>query len=212
MGGGFTSRVLAVPGGRGSGGHPVVCWVSAPSIWQKAVGAWMNDSAGGPCCRPQPSAPRWSAIPTRTAHPSVLAARGPRPGPVGARHEPNGDEPVEPLFAAPGLILVAAVAIFEGYHWLHLVPDGRSVPHPSPSPSPWYRRPSRSPAASTRRPPARAAHRRRGDPVPRGSWCLVGRRRPAVGRVLGVTSLFLAATLSVLVVASERRRQPPAPD
>jgi len=29
-----------------------------------------------------------------------------------------------PVFAAPGLVLVATLAIFEGYHWLHLIPDG----------------------------------------------------------------------------------------
>jgi hypothetical protein len=33
-----------------------------------------------------------------------------------------------PAFAAPGLVLLATIAIYEGYHWLRLIPDGTVRP------------------------------------------------------------------------------------
>jgi hypothetical protein len=149
-----------------------------------------------------------SAVPTLTAHPAVLAERGPRSRPTEAREEPCGDVSVEPLFAAPGLILVAAVAIFEGYHWLHLVPDGLLRPT--------------SVAFTLSVVPATVALTRHVD-APAVVWARIAAvailvlglvvaigHVTAIGRVLGVTSLFLAGTLVFLVVASERHRPPPA--
>ncbi len=42
---------------------------------------------------------------------------------AGARAAPD-----PPVFAPALLVLVAAVAIFEGYHWLHLIPGGSERP------------------------------------------------------------------------------------
>jgi hypothetical protein len=58
---------------------------------------------------------------------------GTRVAPLGAAtHPPTAPDRVSPfhsgsgtpVFAAPGLVLLATIAIFEGYHWLHLIPNG----------------------------------------------------------------------------------------
>jgi hypothetical protein len=148
------------------------------------------------------------AVPTLTAHPAVLADRGPRSRPTETPDESSGHESAEPLFAAPGLILFAAVAIFEGYRWLHLVPDGLLRPT--------------SVAFTLSVVPVTVALTRHVD-APTAAWARIAAvvilvlglvvaigHVTAISRVLGVTSLFLAGTLVFLVVASERHRHPPA--
>ncbi|HEY4929418.1 MAG TPA: hypothetical protein VIH95_09745 [Acidimicrobiales bacterium] len=143
-----------------------------------------------------------------TSHPAMLADRGPRSRPTETRDESSGRLSVERPFAAPGLILVAAVAIFEGYRWLHLVPDGLLRPT--------------SVAFTLSVVPVTVALTRHVD-APTAAWARITAvvvlvlslvvaigHVTAISRVLGVTSLFLAGTLVFLVVASERHRQPPA--
>ena len=58
-----------------------------------------------------------------TANSTVVGGDAPRPaGPTA------GSAGSVPGYTAPTLILLAAVAIFEGYMWLHLIPDGSLRP------------------------------------------------------------------------------------
>jgi hypothetical protein len=46
-------------------------------------------------------------------------------------HSPTVVDPAgtgTPAFAAPGLVLLAAVAVYAGYHWLRLIPSGAPRP------------------------------------------------------------------------------------
>ena len=60
------------------------------------------------------------AGPSQPAQPSVLADLGSPHLPAAARSHDPDNRPTAPRFAAPGLVLVAALAIFTGYDWLHL--------------------------------------------------------------------------------------------
>jgi hypothetical protein len=51
------------------------------------------------------------------------------PSEIALTAEPSSEgRPAAYLFAAPALVLLAAVAIFEGYLWLHLIPGGSLRP------------------------------------------------------------------------------------
>jgi len=63
-----------------------------------------------------------------SAHPAVLADRGPRDRPPADPDVAFLMDHGSPLFAVPCLVLIAALAIFEGYHWLHLIPNGSTRP------------------------------------------------------------------------------------
>lgn len=151
-------------------------------------------------------------VPHLTAHPAVLADERPRARAVDGSTDAEEHRERTPLFAAPFLILVAAMAIFEGYHWLQLFPKESLRPtslifallvapatfaltRHLPAPRlPWARRVAR--ASST--------------VLPILAVVLAVQQVTAVSRVLGVASLVLALSLVVLVVDSERRRWPVA--
>ena len=65
------------------------------------------------------------AIPTGPPQAGDAARRGRT-----ASDDPAAVDPVTgtPVFAAPGLVLLATVAIYEGYNWLRLIPDGATRP------------------------------------------------------------------------------------
>ena len=147
-----------------------------------------------------------------TTHPSVTADGGPRPLPATESSSPPDDSPETPRFAAPGLVLTAALAIVTGYHWLHLFPSG------SFGPGAFLFALCAAPAtfALTRHldapqvPGARIVARvSAGLGLILGLVVVVDHNSP-LRRVLGVTSLILAVALVSLAFASERRRLPPA--
>ena len=115
------------------------------------------------------------------------------------------------MFAAPALMVVAALAVVEGYNWLHLFPDAS------------FRSTSLLfvvcvvPATVLL---TRHVHGPRWIPVDQAARAgalvvlVLGsvatfHHLAILDRVLGVVSLLLAASLVSLVAASERRRQSP---
>jgi len=147
-----------------------------------------------------------------TAHSSVIADGGSRHLPATDVSSPPDDNPVTPRFAAPGLVLMAVLAIFTGYHWLHLFPNGSF-------------RPVAVLFAIVAMPATFALTRHLIAPQVPGPR-FVARVSATIGLilglvvlvdgdsslrwVLGVTSLVLAVALVSLAFASERRRLPPA--
>lgn len=148
---------------------------------------------------------------TATAHPAVLVDQGPRDQPPIETDTAVVVDHGSPLFAVPGLVLVAALAIFEAYHWLHLIPSGSA-------------RPTAILFLVGVVPVTVALTRRFDGPAP-GVLCALARlaavmvlllglaelvvRDVPLTRVVGVTAVVLAGTLLVLAVASEageRRR------
>jgi hypothetical protein len=150
--------------------------------------------------------------PPLAPHLTALADSGPRAQPVAAPSSNSDDLRVAPPFAAPGMVLVAALSIATGYHWLHVLPDGSF-------------RPTALLFALTA-PPATFTLTRHVDarhvPGPRivarlsaGMGLVLGLmvaldHNSTLSRVLGVTSLVLAVALAYLAFASERRRLPSA--
>jgi hypothetical protein len=51
-------------------------------------------------------------------------AGGPARGPSAPDTNTRRVVTTTPVFAAPGLVLLATIAIYEGYHWLRLIPNG----------------------------------------------------------------------------------------
>jgi len=144
---------------------------------------------------------------------AVASARTRFPVPIGSRPvppEPDPHRPGHPVgpFATPGLVLLAAVAVLEGYLWLHIIPVGPL-------------RPSGLLFAVAVLPAAYGLTRV--GPVERTTWlrrvivldagaalvlgpvAVVGRSGTAA-RAFGVTSLVLAATVIALAVLAERSR------
>jgi hypothetical protein len=140
-----------------------------------------------------------------------VPARAPLSGSGPDRSEQAVSGLETPMFAAPALMVVAAVAVLEGYNWLHLFPETslrstsllfvvcvvpatvlltRHVQGPR-----WI-------------PADRVA--RAGAVVVLVLGSIAAFHHTAIlDRVLGVVSLLLAASLVSLVAASERRRQSP---
>ncbi len=62
--------------------------------------------------------------------PGPACALAPAPRSVAPGHDavarvvPVGRSAGSPLFAVPGLVLLAALSIYEGYHWLQIIPSG----------------------------------------------------------------------------------------
>ena len=211
MGGGFTSWGLAVPGSRGSGGHPVEDRMSIPPIWRKAevqVDQQLSRATRNGTAGVRHGYERTE--PFLTAHQTVLADWSPRVQ-QGAGRTSNAEHVRgAPKLAAPGLVLVAALAIPSGYHWLHLFPNGSF----RPAALLFVLLATPATFALTRHlgapevPAARIVAR-----VSAGMGLVLGRMVAVdpdspLRRVLGVTSLVLAAALVSLAFASERRRLP----
>lgn len=209
MGGGFTYRVLAVPGGRGSGGHPVEDRLPAPPTRRKV--AVDVDERTSNLARRDTLEVRHAygrRVPQLTAHPTVLTDTVLRARPAASPVVDDGAH--GPFFAAPALILVATLAIFEGYHWLHLFPGGSVrlssllvVVVVAPVTFALTRR-LHTPRWAWARPVARASA---------SAVLLLGLvatfgHATALSRVLGLTYLVLAASIVSLVIACERRRSP----
>jgi hypothetical protein len=200
MGGGFTSWGLAVPGSRGSGGHPVEDRVSAPPTWWKAE-AQVDEQFG--------EAIRSGTLGVRHGDGRVVPSdSGPR-----ARARNADRDPGLPLFAAPGLVLLAALAIFAGYRWLNLFPNRSLQPTSllfalAVAPATFaLTRHVHAPQVPGTRVVARACA---GTVLVLGLTVAVD-HIALLSRVLGVTSLVLAVALVSLVVASERHRRSVAP-
>ncbi len=111
-----------------------------------------------------------------------------------------------PLFAAPALVLLAAVAIFEGYQWLHLIPDGSL--RPSGMLFALVVVPIAYGLASLGSVGHTAALRRAlvasAAVIPVLGTIVLVDHSVVCGRVLGVSSLVLATVAVALVVVSER--------
>jgi len=125
------------------------------------------------------------------------------PAAVGSEQGARAHTP--PSFAAPALVLVAALAIILGYTCLHLMPDGRFWP----TSLPFALVLAPATCALTWRPdewrwgPVRSVIRVDSVLVLVLGLFAAGDRTALLNRVLGATSLFLAVSLMVLVVASE---------
>jgi len=214
MGGGFTSWGLAVPGNHGSGGHPVEDRMSAPRWGGKAV--VQVDMKQGQLVRSHVPTVRSGCERVERGPAAVPGVAVPKRVPSGwsgpDRREHGISDLGTPMFAAPALMVVAAVAILQGYYWLHLFPE------------PSFRSTSSMlfvvcvvPATVLL---TRHVHGPRWIPagrVARAAAMVVlvlgsvaaFHHTPMLDRVLGVVSLVLAASLVSLVAASERRRQSP---
>lgn len=150
--------------------------------------------------------------PSLTAHPTVLADSGPRVQPVVTQSSNPDHIRVAPQFAAPGLVLVAALAIYTGYHCLHLFPSGSSrltallfALFAAPGTLALTRH-----VDAPQVPGARIVARiSAGMGLILGLMVAVDHNSP-FSRVLGVTSLVLAVALVSLAFASEHRQLPPA--
>jgi len=143
---------------------------------------------------------------------AVPSDSGPRARPA-ARARIADRDPGLPLFAAPGLVLLAALAIFAGYRWLNLFPNGSLRPTSllfalAVAPATFaLTRHVHAPQVPGARVVARACA---GTVLVLGLTVAVD-HIALLSRVLGVTSLVLAVALVSLVVASERHRRPAAP-
>jgi len=153
------------------------------------------------------------AEPSLTAQPTVQADGGPPVPLVSALTSHSDHRQAAPRLAAPGLVLVAAFAIFAGYHWLHLFPNGST-------------RPTALLFALFAAPATFVLTRHVDAPQVPGAR-IVARVCAVIGLVLGfveavdhnspscwllgVTSLVLAMALVCLAFASEHHRPPPAP-
>ena len=134
--------------------------------------------------------------------------RRPPARPVGNAGDHGTAAWTPPSFAAPALVLVAALAIIVGYHWLHLIPNGPL----RPTSIPFALVVAPATFALTRHVdawrwgPARMVARVTAVLVLVLGLFLAGDRTTPFSRVLGATSLVLALSLLVLVIASELHR------
>jgi hypothetical protein len=212
MGGGFTSGGLAVPGSRGNGGHPVEDRVSTPPIWRKAdvhVDQQLSEETRAGTADEGHGFER--AGPTETTHPPAFVDCPPRTLPPAARSRIPDHHPVTPPYAVPGLVLLAASAIYTEYHWLHLFPDGSFRPIAlffalGAAPATWaLTRHVDAPQVPRAKTLARA-----GAGIEFLLALIVAANHDSpLSRVLGVASLGLAVSLVTLAFGSERRRPPP---
>ena len=176
------------------------------------MGETFGDATGGGILRVRraygPTVPHLTAHPA--VHPAVLADERPRARRADGPTDVEEHREPAPMFAAPLLILVAATAIFEGYHWLQPFPKESLRPaslifallvapatfaltrHMSVPRIPWVRQVARISSTA----------------LPVLAVVLAVHQATAVSRVLGVASLVLAASLVTLVVDSERHRWP----
>ena len=146
-------------------------------------------------------------VPRGTVRTTVGADGVPRAGPVGSAGDHGTAAWTPPSFAAPALALVASLATILGYHCLHLIPNGPLWPTSIPfalvvTPATfaltrhvdaWWR-------------PARMVARVTAVLVLVLGLFLAGDHTTLFSQVLGATSLALALSLMVLVIASELHR------
>ena len=147
-------------------------------------------------------------LPRGTPRTTVGADGIPRSRPVGSAGDHGTAAPTPPSFAAPALMLVAALAIILGYHSLHLIPNGplwpTSIPFAlvvAPATFGLTRH-----ADAWRWGPARTVARVSSVLVLVLGLFLAGDHTTLFSQVLGATSLVLALSLIVLVVACELHR------
>jgi hypothetical protein len=132
--------------------------------------------------------------------------------PVVGVHPGIGPRPTHPLLIVPGLVLLAAVSILEGYRWLHLLPDGSLLPTgllftlvalPATY---WLTRYRSTGLTNVLRRVARICS----TSVPvLGLAILIGSAAPWA-QLLGITSLVLAASALGLAVATEHGDHSPS--
>ena len=147
--------------------------------------------------------PLTSSVRLRARAPSLVAERATTAEP--ARTRVTRDfQPAEPQFVVPGLVLLAAASIFEGYQWLHLIPGG------SLRPSGLFFAVAVLPAAyglvryrSTARRALRRVVLSCSAAIPLLALVAVIVPPTSWTRILGVVSLVLAASALILAVASE---------
>jgi len=144
-------------------------------------------------------------LPRGTGRTTVGADGIPRTWPVGTPGRHREDAWTPPSFAAPALVLVAALATILGYHSLHLIPNGplwpTSIPFAlvvAPATFALTRH-----ADAWRWGTARMVARVSSVLVLVFGLFLAGDHTTLFSQVLGATSLVLALSLMVLVVTSE---------
>ena len=146
--------------------------------------------------------------PRGTTGTTVRADAVPRARPVSSAGQQGTAAYAPPSFAAPALVLVAALATILGYHSLHLIPNGplwpTSIPFalivaPATFGLTWH-------VDEWRWVSARMVARVSSVLVLVLGLFVAGDQTMVLSRVLGATSLVLALSLMVLVVASEHNR------
>ena len=152
------------------------------------------------------------AGPAVPAQPFLLADLPSRQAPTAAPSLDPDHRPGAPWFATPGLVLVAAFAIFTGYDWLHLFQGTSFRPTGllfAVCVAPITFALSRH-LDTPRIPRARIVARISADVVLVLGLMVVIDQNSPLRRALGVASLVLAISLVALAFASKRRRPPPA--